>query len=143
MKIYIAGDHYAVDLVEKVINCLDKNSINYENLGALEESTKVPLQEIIPKVTAASKDTENFGILICGTGAGVEIGANRFKGIRASLCIDPKQAEYARVYDKANILCLSSWITKDPTTILDAWFSAKYDGNESRLKMFEDFDTWG
>ena len=109
----------------------------------MDAEMKISLREIIPAVcNPVRQGKAESGILICGTGAGVEIGANRFKGIRASLCTTAKQAENARIYDNANVLCLSSWLTDDPSEILDAWFSNKFDGDEGRSQMLKDFDAW-
>jgi ribose 5-phosphate isomerase B len=141
--INIAGDHHTVDLLTKIENYLTLNSIEFKNVGTMDSNVKISLQEIIHAVTIPIQRNENdSGILVCGTGAGVEIGANRFKGIRATLCTLPKQAEFAKVYDNANVLCLSSWITEDPVEILESWFNNLYDGNEKRTQMIKDFDTW-
>jgi len=143
MKIAIAGDHYTVELLNKIEDYLRSKDIEYINLGTMDSEQKISLQVIIPAVTNRIKEGQaDAGILVCGTGAGVEIGANRFAGIRASLCTLPKQAEYARVYDNANVLCFSSWLTDDPTAIMDAWLAHEYDGDEKRIKMMNDFDEW-
>jgi ribose 5-phosphate isomerase RpiB len=75
---------------------------------------------------------------------GVEVGANKFSGIRASLATNPQIAEYAAVYDKCNVICLVGWDDDKVKVhkILDAWIHAEYDGNEKRLKMFEEFNKW-
>lgn len=141
--ISIAGDHFAIDLVSQLEKMLKSKNIEFENLGSFNEKDQKSLQEIIPKVVDTVRNgSSTSGILICGTGAGVEIGSNRFKGIRASLCITPLQAKYARIYDNANLLCLSSWITKEPGEILNSWFANEFDGDRHRRKMIEDFDTW-
>ena len=139
----LAGDHYSIELVNQIADYCKEHTIEFTNVGVISANTKVKLQDIVPKVAESVRSGgADSGILICGTGAGVEIGANRFKGVRASLCVDPKQAEYAKVYDNANVLCLSSWLTKDPAKILDAWFNNEFDGNEGRARMLEDFDEW-
>jgi ribose 5-phosphate isomerase B len=142
--IIIAGDHYAVDLVKKIEQYLNKNNQEFKNVGTMDAQKRVALQKIIPAITMPIQSGKaNWGILICGTGVGVEIGANRFKGIRASLCIDAKQAEFAKVYDNANVLCLSSWLNNNPDDILQAWFGSKFDENANRAQMIKDFDKWG
>ncbi len=141
--IYIAGDHYAVELAAKVKAHLHKRGIAYKDLGAQNAAKKVTLQQIIPAVTEkVLADAGSSGILICGTGVGVEVGANKFTGIRASLCRDGKQAEFARVYDNANVLALGSWLTDEPGEILDAWLAHHFDGDAGRTQMLKDFDSW-
>jgi ribose 5-phosphate isomerase B len=141
--ISIAGDHKTVELIKQVEQYLQAHKLEYENLGAVDE-TFTPLQAIIPHIAKRVRSGEStLGILACGTGVGVEIGANRFRGVRASLCIKPEQAGNARTYDDANILCLSAWETEqDLSAILDAWFSAAFDGSTQRAQMLSDFDAW-
>lgn len=127
--IFMAGDHYAFPLVERIVQFLSAKDIDHENMGARSADEPVTLQQIIPAVIErVRQDPSATGVLICGTGAGVEIGANRFHGIRASLCVTPEQAKNARIYDNGNVLCLGSWLTEDPAPILEAWLSHEFDG---------------
>lgn len=141
MKIVIAGDHYASELMAKIKKLIEQKGFSVENKGSKSKEDKKTLQEIIPSVTlSVSNGASQFGVLACGTGVGVEIGANRFKGIRASLCRDAEQAKNARIYDNANVLCLGSWYDDDFEAILSAWLSNEFDGDEQRTQMLQDFD---
>lgn len=141
MKVAIAGDHYAVELIGKLTAFLKANNFELENLGTKSPGIKISLQEIIPAVIRkVLSDEAAFGILACGTGVGVEIGANKFKGIRASLCRDAEQAKNARIYDNANVLCLGSWYKDDFNQILQAWLENEFDGDEKRRQMLVNFD---
>ena len=146
MKIVLAGDDKAWDCINKAIEYLQNKNIEVENLGAQNSDDSIKLTEFIPKVCkAVATDQSTLGILLCGTGAGVEIGANRFKGIRASLCVKPVQAQWAREKDDANVLCLSSWDLNESENleaIIDAWLNATYDGNAGRKVMLDTFDSW-
>lgn len=143
MKAAVAGDHYTVEVIEGLNKLLEKRGIEVINLGTKSADIKISLQEIIPAVARKIQSGEaDFGILACGTGVGVEIGANRFKGIRASLCRDAEQAKNARVYDNANVLCLGSWYKDDFEQILIAWLDNEFDGNEKRTQMLKDFDEF-
>lgn len=142
--IYLAGDNHGYQAMEFVMEYLGENEIEYVNLGVRDVSEKMKLGDMIPLVVEeVLKDRNNFGILSCGTGIGVEIGANKFSGIRACLAVNAKIAEWSKVYDKCNVLCLIGWDTTKEKVylILDAWFQAEYDGDEGRLKMFEAFDA--
>jgi ribose 5-phosphate isomerase B len=142
MKIAIAGDHYTVELVDQVSKLLVSKGIVIENLGTDSKDKKISLQDIIPAIVNKVRNNDvDFGILACGTGVGVEIGANRFKGIRASLCRDADQAKNARIYDNANLLCLGSWYNDDIPNIVEAWINSSFDGDAKRTKMLQDFDT--
>lgn len=146
MKIVLAGDDKAWDCINKAIEYLQNKNIEVENLGAQNSDDSIKLTEFIPKVCkAVATEQSTLGILLCGTGAGVEIGANRFKSIRASLCVKPIQAQWAREKDDANVLCLSSWDLNESNnleSILDAWFKTTFDGNSARRAMLETFDSW-
>ena len=141
MNITIAGDHYTTELIAKLKQLLEEKGFAVNDKGSASKEDKKTLQEIIPAVTkSVSNGSSQFGVLACGTGVGVEIGANRFKGIRASLCRDAEQTKNARIYDNANVLCLGSWYGDDFEAILDAWLSNEFDGDEHRTQMLKDFD---
>ena len=143
--IYIGGDKYGYGLITFISQYLKNHNIDYQNLGVTSDSQSMGLEGLIPKVVGKVKEAgENSGILVCGTGVGIEIGANRFKGIRASLCNTPKLAEWARNKDNANVLCLSAWEFEPANieAVLNAWFATQYDGDKDRLKMFSTFDEW-
>lgn len=99
---------------------------------------------IPPVVKGVLEDQNNRGILSCGTGVGVEVGVNKFSGIRACLATSEELAEWAAVYDKCNVLCLVGWGSSKEKIfkMLDKWLNAKYDGDKGRLKTFEEFDKW-
>jgi ribose 5-phosphate isomerase B len=144
--IYIAGDHHAEPVLVRIRAFLMGAELQHQEFGYRSGANPAAkLQDFIPQVANAVRREEGAtGILVCGTGAGVEIGANRFAGIRASLCGSPQAAKWARVYDDANILCIASW--SDPQAniedMLAAWFGATYDGNPDRRQMFKVFDSW-
>lgn len=145
-KVFLAGDHHAEPMLIRIRSYMQKHGIPVAESGYRGgENPQAKLVDFIPQLTAAVKtNPDRCGILVCGTGAGVEIGANRFAGIRASLCLTPQAAEWARVYDDANVLCLAAWALDeiDLEAILNSWFDSEYDGNEARREMFRVFDEW-
>lgn len=143
--IYLGGDKHWYTAIEYVINYLEKNQIEYLNFWVKSESEDLKLENMIPPIINKVLENENnIAILSCGTGIGVEIWANKFSWIRACLSSNAKIAEWSKIYDKCNVLCLIWWNCdqKEINSILDAWFSSKYDWNELRLKMFDCFNTW-
>lgn len=143
--IYIAGDKHGYKAIKIVEEYLQKHNIPFQNLGITREEEDIKLQDMIPPLKDKVLEHEgNRGILSCGTGIGVEVGVNKFSGIRAALATNETIAEWSRVYDNCNVLCLVGWnCDKDVVEkILDAWFAAEYDGSEKRLKMFEEFNKW-
>jgi ribose 5-phosphate isomerase B len=144
--IYLGADKHGLAAIKIVADCLASKQIEFVNLGIETEGESIRLEDLIPKVaTEVLKDKAHIGILSCGTGVGVEVGANKLAGIRACLVTNEKIAQYARVYDDCNVLCLVGWEPEKATIerIVGAWLTAQYDGNEARLKMFAAFDTWG
>jgi ribose 5-phosphate isomerase B len=143
--IFIANDQFGVEVAEAVRSFCVDNSIEYSVSGSKSEDDFVTLQDLIPPFVHSVRDTpEATGVLICGTGVGVEVGANKFRGIRASLCVTPQLAEWARVYDDANVLCMPGWNTSSEQvlSIMSAWVSSRFDGDEGRTKMLATFDEW-
>lgn len=145
MKQIILGyDHKAVGLGIAVAKLLRSQGLEVINVGAVDEDIKLPLQQLIPEFVKTFREHDAaFGIISCGTGVGVEVGVNKFKGIRASLCHTPEQVKLARQYDDANVLCLASWDELDLETMLHTWVKTEYDGSPSRREMLDIFDTWG
>jgi RpiB/LacA/LacB family sugar-phosphate isomerase len=143
--IYVAADRHGWKVVQYVMEYLTSHGMAFENMGVASQGEDMKLETMIPPFAQKVKsDEKNIGIISCGTGVGVEVGVNKFAGIRAVLATSPKVAEWSKTYDKCNVLCLVGWETtkEEVTAILDAWFQAKYDGDEQRLEMIAAFDTW-
>lgn len=143
--IYIAGDKHGWQAISIVIEYLDGHGIAYENIGVTNKDDDMPLEVMLPPVaTRVKSGTENSAIVSCGTGIGIEVGINKFSGIRAALATNPQLAEWAKEKDKCNVLCLVGWQASKESVyaILDAWFASEYDGSQKRLAMMDAFDTW-
>lgn len=143
--IFIGADKYGYKAISYVIEYLQAKKMDFVNLGVKNADEDIKLEELIPPVAnKVRSNPRNKGILSCGTGVGVAVGANKFRGIRACLACTPQIAEWSVVYDNCNILCLSGWESDKATVykILDAWLNAKYDGDKERLDMIAAFDTW-
>jgi len=144
--IFLGADKHGYKAMQIVLDFLSGRGIASENLGVKKESEDMKLEDLIPRVVSKVLSGKgNQGILSCGTGVGVAVGANKFKGIRACLATNRKVAEWSRVYDDCNVLCLAGWdCTKENIEdILGAWLKAEYDGDKGRLEMFKAFDAFG
>lgn len=144
--IYIAADHFGIQAKAVVTTWLSKNGFKFEEFGSRAETDKCSIADFIPTVTSKVRDSENNrGIMICGTGIGVDIGANRFKGIRSVLASTPKVAEWSRTYDNSNVLCLSGWEFNKANleAILSIWFSTKFhDPDGEKNRFLSSMDRW-
>ncbi len=106
-KIIIGSDHAGFRLKEDIKKYLEEKKISTEDIGAhSEESVDYPL--IAKEVAEKVAKTKSTGILVCGSGIGMCITANKIKGIRAALCYDEETAELSREHNNANILCLGA-----------------------------------
>ena len=107
--VYIAADHRGVGLKLYLSEMLSATGYTVINLGTDDLNTPVDFPDIAAKLADAMlSDEKSRGILICGTGAGMEIAANRYKHIRASRCERPEQARDDRFHDDINVLALAA-----------------------------------
>ena len=79
---------------------------------------------------AVASGEYDFGVLVCGTGLGMSIAANKVKGVRAALCHDPYTAHQARAHNQANVLCMGAWVVSPQRVggILEEWLNTGFDG---------------
>ena len=112
--IYISSDHAGFSLKEDIATFLRKKNVKYEDLGpfSFQKTDDYPMfAQILSKKVLDNKNS--VGILICDTGEGMIISANRFKGISATLCLDPFLAKRARLHNNSNVLALSAIYNKN------------------------------
>ena len=108
-KVYIAADHRGIGLKLYLIEMLNAAGYMVVNLGTDDLNTPVDYPDIAAKLAdAMESDPKSRGILICGTGAGIMIAANRYRHIRASRCDRPEQARDDRFHDDINVLALAA-----------------------------------
>ena len=107
--VYIAADHRGVGLKLYLYEMLMADGYNVVNLGTDDLNTPVDFPDIAKKLADKMlEEPQSRGILICGTGAGMEIAANRYKHLRASRCERPEQARDDRFHDDINVLTLAA-----------------------------------
>jgi ribose 5-phosphate isomerase B len=143
--IFLGADSHGYKTISYVKEYLLEHKREFTNLGVENNSDEKKIEVIILDVaTKVRSDEKNIGILSCGTGVGVEVGVNKFSGIRGCLATNKTIAKYAIEKDKCNVLCLVGWEPNKNLIfeILDTWFKSSYDGSISRLKMFEVFNSW-
>jgi ribose 5-phosphate isomerase B len=136
MKIAIGADHRGVDFKQYVINLLKEMGYSYEDFGSFSaEAVDYPdIAKAVGESVAAARF--DYGILICGTGIGMSIAANKIKGIRAALCCDILGARRARAHNDANIICLGAERGKEGVSdILTLFFSTPYEGGRHQRRL--------
>jgi len=130
MKFYIATDHAGIDLKDYTVELLKDKGHEVIDLGPFSKD-RVDYPDYAVKVSeSVLADSNSQGILICGSGIGMSMAANRFTGIRAALCHDAYTATVARGHNDANILCFGERIVGRGVaeSILDAWIAGNFDG---------------
>jgi len=132
MRIAISSDHGGFQLKEAIKNHLSSKKIEADDLGCFsKDSVDYPDSAalVANKVSLGQADS---GIVICTTGIGVSIVANKFPDVRAALCITPHMAKMARAHNNANVLALGGDVVNDEDVkaILDAWLETKFDAGE-------------
>lgn len=141
MKIAIGSDHAAYDAKEKVLAHLSSLGHTVIDVGTHSiDSCDYPDFAAEVSQLVQSGDTDR-GILICGTGIGMSITANRFEGVRAALCTSVELAELSRSHNDANVLCLGARTQslEEITAIIDKWLSTTWEGGRhaDRLNKIE------
>ena len=112
MIIAIASDHAGFHLKQFLMENLEMEGLVFDDLGCDSADDSVDYPDFANKLAKRIFEKKiTFGILICGSGVGISIAANRFKHIRAALCADVKTAELSRLHNDANVICLGARIT--------------------------------
>lgn len=142
-KIIVGSDHGGYKLKNEIITHLQKMGYEVSDKGCYsEESCDYP---IIAKLVAEEVlSSGNKGILVCGTGIGMSITANRYEGIRASHCTDTFTARMTRAHNDSNILCLGERVTGAGLAldIVDTWLKTEFEGgrHQKRIDMIDKRD---
>ncbi len=137
MKIGIGNDHSAVEMKKEVTEYLEKKGFEVINYGTdKEESCNYPeYAEKVGRDVAAGK--VDLGILICGTGVGMSLAANKVKGVRAVVCSEPYSARLSRQHNNANVLALGARVigTEMAKMIIDEWLGAEFMGGRHQTRV--------
>lgn len=143
MHIYLGADHRGLSLKKEVIKWLASHFYTFTDFGAIEYDAEDDYNDYAKKVVAAIQENPNgdaIGVLICGSGQGMAMQANRYKGVRAALCHTAQEAIETRGHNGANVLCLGADIVGENfSPVLDAFLDsqplpdAKYSRRKQKL----------
>lgn len=137
MKIAIGNDHVAVEMKNLVKEHLESKGYQVVNFGTdTGESTHYPVygKKVADAVASGECD---FGVLICGTGVGISLAANKVKGIRACVCSDPYTARLTRQHNNANIIAFGARVIGPELAlmIVDEFFGAEFEGGRHQARV--------
>ncbi|NSH15732.1 ribose 5-phosphate isomerase B [Anaerostipes hadrus] len=144
MKLAIGNDHVAVDMKKEIKEYLESKGIEVIDVGT--NSTKrfnYPISGYkVAKMVA--KQEVDAGILICGTGVGISLAANKVQGIRACVCSEPYSAKLSKQHNNTNIIAFGARVIGIETAkmIVDEWLNASYEGgrHQTRIDMITEIE---
>ena len=137
--IYIASDHAGFNLKKAIINKFEKK-INFKDLGSYNSEKSVNYPDYAHKVCLkVVKKKSNIGVLVCGSGMGMAMAANKHKKIRAALCYSTKNAKLSRLHNDANVITLGSRLINKKTAFncLIAFLTTKFEGGRHKKRVIK------
>ncbi len=147
MKLAIGNDHAAVELKNEITEYLVEKGIEVINFGtdSYESCNYAEYGEKVAKCVATGE--ADGGILICGTGIGISMAANKVKGIRAAVCSEPTSARLTKQHNNANIIAFGARIVGGEVAkeIVDAWLNTEFEGgrHQKRIDMIAEIEEKG
>lgn len=137
MKIAIASDHAGFELKEKIKALLTGKEIDFKDFGAFSTDSVDYPDFAHPAATAVENKEADFGILLCGSGNGIAMTANKHQGVRAAICWNTELAELARQHNDANILVLPARFISEELglEIVEAYLNAEFEGGRHQRRV--------
>ena len=144
MKIGIGNDHSSVEMKQAISEYLTSKGYEIVNFGT-DSTQSYPYPDAAVNVANAVVNKEvDCGILICGTGIGIGIAANKVKGIRCATCSEPYSAKLSKMHNNSNILSFGARVVgvELAKMIVDSWFEAEFEGgrHQTRIDMIADIE---
>lgn len=137
MKIAIGGDHAGFQYKKEVVQALKDQGHEVKDFGPNSEDSVDYPDFAHPVSKGVDEKTFDFGILICGSGNGVAITANKYKGVRAALCWGKELAQLARQHNDANVLCLPARFisVEDAKDFVQLFLSTPFEGGRHKTRV--------
>ena len=136
-KIFISSDHAGYELKEDIKSHLSKKKLSFQDLGPFNDD-RVDYPDYAHKVARKVKaNKSNVGILVCGSGMGMNIAANRHKNIRAAQCFNLKSTKLSRLHNDANIITLGSRLLskKNALKFISVFLNTKFEGGRHTKRI--------
>ena len=145
LKIFLGSDHVGVDLKDALKKHLAQSNYDVEDFGVFSKE-RMDYPEVAKKVSLkVTEDTDTRGILVCGTGVGMAIAANKVLCVRAVVCSEPYSAKMSRSHNDTNILALGARVVGIELAkfIVDEWLATQFEGGRhaSRLEIIRQIEV--
>lgn len=137
MKLAIGNDHVALEMKNQIKAYLESKGVQVLDVGTNSpERFNYPISGYKVAQLVAKGEVDG-GVLICGTGVGISLAANKVKGIRACVCSDPYTARLSKQHNNTNIIAFGARVVGIETAkmILDEWMSANYEGGRHQIRL--------
>ena len=137
MKLAIGNDHVAVEMKKEIKKYLEDKGIEVIDVGTNStESFNYPISGYKVGKMVASGEVDG-GVLICGTGVGISLAANKVKGVRACVCSEPYSARLSKQHNNSNIIAFGARVigVEMAKMIVDEWVNAKYEGGRHQVRV--------
>ena len=138
MNVALGADHRGVRHKEWIKQWLEAHGHQVVDFGAEDETESRDYPDFaFPVARAVAEGRCERGVLVCGSGIGMSMAANRVRGVRAALCVDRRMAEASRRHNNANVLCIGQDMTDAEATdaIVDTWFSTPFEGGRHERRV--------
>ena len=136
-KIYISSDHAGFNLKEQIKKKFSKKFL-FQDMGTHDSKISVNYPDYAHKLSKkVSNNSKNIGILVCGSGMGMSMAANKHKKIRAAVCYSVKNAKLSRLHNNANIITLGSRLTNKNTAFkcIEVFVNTKFEGGRHKKRV--------
>ncbi len=137
MKLVIASDHAGFELKGQLVSFLENSGYKVEDMGPDSGDPVDYPETIAPAARAVAAGKADYGIVICGSGIGASIVANKVRGIRCVLCTDLYDAEYSRLHNDANVIAFGARKMDEvkASEMLMKWFSTSFEGGRHQRRV--------
>lgn len=143
MKVIIGSDGSGFPLKDKIVNALMADGYEVKDVGSASDKGGYYLDAAEPVCEAVQSGAYDRGILVCGTGQGMNISANKYTGIRSAICYDVFTAKMSRADNNANVLCTGAWLmdVDEGVKMAKVWLTSDYyDTNKYGLGRIQEFE---
>lgn len=143
MKIAIGCDHAGLDLKSQVISAIERAGIEVSDFGTYDTASMDYPDVARPVAEAVARGDFDRGILICGTGIGMSITANKVRGVRAALCHDTFSARATREHNDSNVLCMGARVVGAGVAldVVETWLSVDFSGDERHARRIQKIES--
>lgn len=137
MKIAIGSDHRGYRLKERIKSHLQAHDFECLDMGTISEERVDYPDFALSVAQSVGRNECARGILICGSGIGMSMAANKQKGVRAALCTSPRMAQFSRMHNDSNVLCLGSENQEEEEALrmVDIWLHTEFEGGRHTVRL--------